>query len=232
MRLARRRTPVGSAPLLVDVVPPTTLPAETELERMFCETFRRFQPGAKAFAERYLSREDAKDACADAVAEIWLRWRDLRPDQRTDGFFFGVLFHKVVDARRAVRAVVTLEEAEEQLEWRVASESAVREQAAVVAELLDETVAAMPPKRRAAFHLVREEEFTYKEVAATMRVSEATVNRHITLGNADIRAAFEREGYRLAGGARPALSSPTTDAPGDAPGDAPTETSTEASTND
>lgn len=204
MRLARKQSPDDSATLLVGVVPPPSLPAESGLEELFCAFYRRMHDRALDHAERFLSRDEARDAVSEAMAEIWRDWARLLPEQHPDGYFLGIVHHKVFDQLRAASPLVSLEDAEEQLEKRAFRATDASTRRTTPADVLDLALAEMPPRRREVFLLVREQGFTYKEVAAVLRVSEGTVNTHMRLAADDLRAAFAGTGFRVAG-ARAAL---------------------------
>jgi RNA polymerase sigma-70 factor (ECF subfamily) len=197
MRLMRKDNFDEEATLLVGVVDPPALPAESALEQLYCDMYVRVHDRARDYAGRFLSRDDAKDAVQEAALKVWRIWTRLRPDQRNDAYFFRAVHNCVRDAREAARKFVRLEDAEIELEAlavRAADKAALEER---ITDVLNATVAAMTPERREVYLLVCEQEFTYKDAAATLRVSEQTINYHIVRARKDVRAAYAREGYRV-----------------------------------
>lgn len=199
MRLARRHSPEDSTDLLVGVVPPPMLPAETDLEALFAETYRRLLARLLAFAERFLSRHDAEDAVHDAMLKLWRAWRTLLPEQRTDPYIFAAVHNSILDTLKAATPHLSFDDAEAELAQRAIRLSDDATRGSDAYEILNRAVAAMPLRRREAFLLHHEQGFTYKEVAATLRVSEGTVNNQMYKAMAQARATFVREGHRIKG---------------------------------
>lgn len=213
MQLARREA--ESPDLQVEIVEPENLPADPGLEAMFCDIYRRIHDRAMDHAERFLSPSEAEDAVADAVGEIWRRWKKLRPEQRSDAYFFGTVHHKVIDRLRANSSQESLDDAEAELSKLAIHEIDRPTRATTAADIIDLTVAQMPHDRRQVFLLIREHGFTYKEVAEILGVSESTVNTQISRSNANLRAAFQSGGFRIAAGSPPLLKSDTPERPND-----------------
>lgn len=211
MRLTRRTPPDSTADLLVEVVEPKALPAEAELERLYADYYERLFPRGMDHARRFLGHEDAKDAVQATMAEMWYNWRRLRPEQRSDQYFFGALRHHVRHGQKAAGVLVSLEDAESELAQFSVRLSSAPTRWSEPGDVIDLAVAEMAPRRREAFLLYHEEGFTYKEVAATLRVSEGSVNTHLYKAMAQLRATFVREGFRIKGDDRARLT------PGSAP---------------
>jgi RNA polymerase sigma factor (sigma-70 family) len=224
MRLSRRTPSDGSADQGVGVLtspvltaaPSATLPAAPGLEERFRSFYIRLHPRALVFACRFASRADAEDAVQDAIMALWIRWRQRGPEPLDDHYFLALVRNKVSDRRRAERRMVSLDDAEVQLDalaFHAAPPYPTRGETR--ADVLDLAVAALPPKRREVFVLAQEQEYTYKEVGAVMRVSEDTVKTHLRLAMADVREAFVSAGhiYAARGAARLRTPAPTDQQP-------------------
>jgi RNA polymerase sigma-70 factor (ECF subfamily) len=211
MQLVRRKR--QSPKLQVAVVEPTRLPAEPGLEEMFCDAYRRVHDRALDHAERFLSSDEARDAVADAIAEIWVKWAELTPEQRSDAYFFGCIHYHVLLRLRKNASLAHLDDAEAELARLAIHEIDTPTRATTAGDVIDLVVAAMPPRRREVFVLIREQEFTHKEAALILGVSEGTVNTHIRLAADDLRAALRDKGFRIAAGAQPRLQSESQERP-------------------
>lgn len=198
MRLARDRSQSDSRSLIVGVVTPTGLSVESDLEQLFIEAYHRLHGRLLDRAERFFDREEARDVEADAVADVWQRWPYLRPDQRTDAYFFRALHNCVIDAIRTRHPNVSLEDAEDELDLQAARSAEMPSRADTAAEVLDLALATMSRRRREVLLLIREERLTYNEVGEVLGLSEGTINRHYRLAMDHIRAAFTRAGFRIA----------------------------------
>lgn len=184
--------------MLVGVVPPPNLPAETDLEQIFLEAYRRLHGRVLTHAERFLNKEDALDAVGDAVLSLWTRWTSLTPEQRSDKYVFGVVHYCVYAKLRTIDPLISFEDAEDELDQLAASAVPGPTRGDTPDEVLDATLKAMPRCRREVLLLLREEGLAYQEAAEALGVSIGTINSHYRLAMEDIRAAFTRAGFRIA----------------------------------
>jgi RNA polymerase sigma factor (sigma-70 family) len=214
MRLARSHSTEDSTDRLVGVVPPPTLPtlpAETDREQLFEQIYRRLHARLLVFAERLVDIHDAEDAVHDAMLKLWSYWGRLLPEQRTDPYIFAAVHNSVLDTLQSAAPHLSFEDAEAELAQHAIRLTDDAARGSDAYEVLNRAVAAMPLRRREAFLLHHEQGFTYKEVAATMRVSEGTVNNQMYKAIAQARATFVREGHRIKGTDVPRLPRETGD---------------------
>jgi RNA polymerase sigma-70 factor (ECF subfamily) len=174
---------------------------------MFAELYTRVQPLGVDHATWFLSESEAKDVVTDALGEVWARWHNLSPEQRTVAYCLGAIHHHILKRWRENKRLVDLDDAEADLSRIAFHEIESPTRAVTAADVLDLVVAAMPPRRRDVFLLIRELGYTYKEVAELLSMSEGTVNTHVRLAAEDLRAAFQRHGFRLASGRAARLAS-------------------------
>lgn len=172
--------------------------ADADDAEEFSAKYVRLHGRLVAHAERLLSREDARDAAAQTCAEIWYRWSQLTPEQRSDRYFFGAVHKTAIDMFKAQRLLVSLDEAEEQLDRMVEREVELPTRADTAADILDLTLATMPARRREVFQLIREDGFSYEETAEQLGLSLGTIRTHYRLATGEIRAALRRAGIRVA----------------------------------
>lgn len=64
-------------------------------------------------------------------------------------------------------------------------------------ELLRRTISGLPPKCRVVFLLSRDHGLTMKEIAARLRISESTVEKHILRAMTECRAALRAAGRHV-----------------------------------
>lgn len=197
MRLAARKPSEHSAPLLVAVVPPTSLPAEPGREEMFSVLYQRAHGPALDHAGRYLSRAEAEDAVQDAFTDIWIRWDRLRPEQRTEKYVLGAVHLIMKEMRKASRALVSLEDADGELARKVIREFELPTRGTTAGDVIDLAVSQMPERRREVFLLVREHAYTYMEVAQMLGVRAGTVNNQMFKAMTQLRALFVQKGFRI-----------------------------------
>lgn len=209
MRQARDRSAPSDSTALVGVVPPPTAPAEGEYVRQINDAFRRLHARLISHAERLVDRESARDAVSQTFLELWRRWPQLTPEQRSDRYFFRAVRNKAADARGAHKKFVSLEDAEAELDRKVVSESSPAWGQDSLAQVIDAVVAAMPAARREVFLLTKEQGLTYKEAAEVLGLSPATINSQLLKAYADIRAAFARRNIALPTAQPPRLPAST-----------------------
>lgn len=92
------------------VRPPATAP-DPLLDRQFIQAYDRIHWPARDHAERFLDREDARDAFGDAVLALVRRWPTLTPEQRSDKWMFGVVHRCVMAKLRQNRPYVSFDDA-------------------------------------------------------------------------------------------------------------------------
>ena len=198
MRLVRiKRSPEGKS-LLVGVVAPPTPLATVDLEQLFVEAYQRLHGPVLNHAERFLSTDDACDAVGDAMAALWYRWPRLTPEQQqSEGYAFGIVHHCVSAKLRENSSLVSLEDAEDELDRQAMAALPDLTGRDTAGDVLDVALAVMPPRRREVLLLVYEHSLTYKEAAEALGLTVATIKRHMYLAIEDLRAAFTRAGYRI-----------------------------------
>jgi RNA polymerase sigma factor (sigma-70 family) len=197
MRLARDRSSSSPGTQLVRVVPPPGVTEQADLDTLFIEAYHRLHGRLLDRAERFLDPDAARDAEADAVADIYYRWPYLTPEQRTDEYFFRALHNSVIDTIRRSRGIVALDDAEEELDRQAEHAFDAPTRADTVADVLDLALASMSRRKREVLLLIREERYTYVQAAEALGLKEGTINRHYRLAMDHLRAAFTRAGFRL-----------------------------------
>ncbi len=204
MRLARRTPEVHSGTAITGEVRRDPMEVPPGLAELFHALFEMMHGPACDFAEGLTSRDDAEDAVQLALIDVWDTWMRRGPGAMTKPYFFSIVRNKVRDQQRRQKdeRMVRLADAEAELHLQAfrASQSWLRSDTRgdPRGDVLDLAIAALPPKRREAFLLAHEHEFTYKEAGTVMRVSEETVRSHVRLATAQVRATFAKQEVRYA----------------------------------
>ena len=197
MRLERSRSQSNRSGQVVEVVPPPGQPVSYELRELFNEAYARLHGRMLDHAEHFLDGERARDAEADAVADVWYRWPLLTPAQRTDEYFFRAVHNSVLDVLRGSGSHVALEDAEEELDRQAARAMETITHRDTAADVLDLALAVMPSRRREVLLLVKEHGYSYLEVAELLGLSRGTINTHMRLATENLRTAFTRAGFKI-----------------------------------
>lgn len=193
---------VGPPVLEVGVVPPPghRLPADPGAEEMFSVLYEELYGHAIDHAERYFDPDDASDVVAKALFELWWNWAKLTPERRTAAYILGAV-HNHILTRLSEQAhdqatEVDIDDADAELTQMAIG--AMNDSASLGPdEVVDMVVRRMPPKRRAAYLLVREARLPYKEAAAQLGISEGTLNGHMLAAGKAVREALQRKGFRI-----------------------------------
>lgn len=187
----------------VGVVDPPELPAAPGVERMFKEIYERVQPHALHHAEKFLSRDEARDAFHNALERAWNLWRKLTPEEMSDAYLYRAVHREVIAMSRRNARMVDLEEADAQLTQMALRNIDQFTRATTAEDVIDAVTAAMPARRRQVYLLVQRYQMTYKEVAEQLEISIGTVNTQMLRANEEMRAAFKERGFRLGRTDRP-----------------------------
>jgi RNA polymerase sigma factor (sigma-70 family) len=215
MRLARERSPSSPGTQLVRVVPPPGVTEQADLDTLFIEAYHRLHGRMLDRAERFLEPDAARDAEADAVADVYYRWPTLTPEQRCDEYFFRALHSRVIDTIRRRHGSVALDDAEEEIDQQVAQVFDAPTRADTAADVLDLALASMSRRKREVLLLIREEGYSYAQAAEALGLGVGTINRHYGMAMEHIRAAMIRAGFRIADVKPARLPSPTRGATND-----------------
>lgn len=201
MRLSRIEGPKEGTGYLVAEVPPpnVAVTAPVDLDASFAREYRRLHAPLVSYAERFVSREEAKDAVGEAIESIWRRWPAVVREKRTDSYFYSAVHYAVFARIDANSKLVTMEEAEAELDQRVVDDATHAPQGETWVQVIATTIAAMPAKRQAVILLLKERNLSYAEAAEVLGVSLGTINTHVRLAYEDLRAALHGAGFALPG---------------------------------
>lgn len=161
----------------------------------FDQFFKHYYPKLVRFAKHYvLSKELAEDVVADVLTHLLGNRSEVFRLDYFESYLFQSVKNKSLNTIRYYARVSPFPEESE-------AEVAVREDVTDPYEVLLESelqnyvknvVHRFPEKRKLVFQLIREEGFTYKQVAELMNISERTVEVHIKLAVKDLRNCIEK----------------------------------------
>lgn len=187
-------------PLNVGVVPAPSLPAAPGDEQLFSELYLVAAPRGIAHALRFVSRSEAKEIVADALGEVWDRWRQLTVEQRTVAYCLGTIHHHVLRRLDENEGLESLESAGAELARLAIHEIDSPPPVNIEASIMDLAIDEMPPRRRSVFLLLLDG-LQYKDICERLSMSMGTVNTHVRLARDDIRSAAVRSGgFQLVSG--------------------------------
>lgn len=175
------------------------LVATTPAERAWSEIYERLYPRFLRAAERVLDADAAEEAVQDGLFRAFERWPTLAPENRTDAYIRTAVWSRVVNEcirqQRHVEYTLELEEQEAVPVLRPHDADGGDD----VAMIVDETIAAMPPQRRAVYVLFHEEGLTIREAAEALGIGYETARTHMKLANVWLKKHMPKalQGYQL-----------------------------------
>lgn len=156
--------------------------------------FKEFQPMLVGFAYKYVkSSEDAKGIVQEVFVSVWKNRDHLALNSNLKSYLFTATKNKslnFLDKRRirtvSIDASVTEDRAEIQIDDGNNTASEDMELAELQSVIMGE-VKKLPPKCQQVFLLSRQEQLSYKEIAAKLEVSTKTVENQIGIALKRIR---------------------------------------------
>ena len=140
----------------------------------------------------------AEDLMQDVFLKIWEDCQNIHVTVSFSSYLYQAARHKAIDAlRRIAHEPVLEDEVRHRLssglddfmhpayEWRQYE------------YLLNQAIGALPPQRRRAFELVRQEGKKYEEAAAIMGITRNTLKQHISLAVKSIRQFLMDQGVAI-----------------------------------
>jgi RNA polymerase sigma-70 factor (ECF subfamily) len=175
-----------------------TLAATTTLERKFSDVYRLLFERLCAFARRFLDPDPAEDVVNEAMSSIWDRWSEGKIDPHSARFFFRAVRNRIAVTRmREHRELVRMGTYLYLLKtwYQPLRRPDAEIERAELATVIDDTVVAMPMRCRTVWLLVNENNMTYDEVAAELKITQTTARRHMSRAQRLLREALFDAGY-------------------------------------
>jgi RNA polymerase sigma-70 factor (ECF subfamily) len=166
--------------------------------------FQAVYSRARRYALRHLDGDRAEDL-AHEVAANFERRRDEggaipAAERELNALIYRAVINRLIDTKRANERRTTAERVyatdllERAMEW--SNPDSILE-AHELAMIMRDTIAAMPPRMRHIFLLVRDHDQTYQEVADALDIGAGTVHTQISRAYALLRESINR--YRAGG---------------------------------
>lgn len=126
------------------------------------------------------NKEEAQDALQEVFANLWAKREELNIGDNLSGYLYSAVRNRILNqiARKDIqgRYIASIKAfADTQ---PVVTDHRVRENQ--LRELIDQEIAALPPRMREVFEMSRKEHLTYKEIAARLGTSEETVKKQVS----------------------------------------------------
>ena len=162
-------------------------------EGAYKQLFLHFYKGLVRFTDTYVRQNEvAEEIVSDAMLKVWTMKEGLLGVHNLKVYLFTAVKNAAINYLIKNRNYTT---------WdidNIAPETFVSyltpEQVTISRELKSDFAKAirlLPPKCQMVYKLVREDSFTYKEVATIMEISENTVDRHLNIAMRRLADVFK-----------------------------------------
>jgi RNA polymerase sigma-70 factor (ECF subfamily) len=168
------------------------------VDACFDELVRRYSAPIYTFILRMVGRpEDADDLTQDVFVQLLKSLPTARPDLPLRPWVFVIARNKCLDHLKRKRALVfsalATHDGEDTVEERVADGQPLPEELAERADLRDilqEAIAALPPRYRAVVALRYSTDLTFAEIGTVLELPENTVKTHFQRAKAMLRCSL------------------------------------------
>ncbi|MBO9153495.1 RNA polymerase sigma-70 factor [Chitinophaga sp. GCM10012297] len=162
-------------------------------EEAYKQLFLHFYKGLVRFADTYVRQgEVAEELVSDAILKVWTMKEGLLNIHNLKVYLFKSVKNAAINYLVKNRNYIVCDID------NIAPASFVSyltpEDIYIGRELKNDfakAISQLPPKCQMAYKLVREEKFSYKEVAAIMEISENTVDRHLNIAMRRLADVFK-----------------------------------------
>lgn len=162
-------------------------------ENAYKRLFLHFYKGLVRFAGAYVGQHEvAEEVVSDVMLKVWTMQESLLEIKNLRIYLFkavrnGAINYLVKNRRYTVWDI-------DHIAPETLTSPNTPEEEAINRELkrhFAEAVSQLPPKCQMVYKLIRENSFTYREVAAILDISENTVDRHLSIAMQRLGAVLE-----------------------------------------
>lgn len=165
------------------------------VHRAFAVLVGRYEKKIGRYANKFLySYEDRQDALQDVFLRAYQNIQSFRPSERFSPWIYRIAHNTFINViRKQKREKVTFFDSDQIFAWNISDESAsdLREQAHE-REVLDQSLAEIPPKYREPLVLFYFEEKDYKEISEILQMPTATVGVRLRRGRKIMKRVYQQ----------------------------------------
>lgn len=148
-----------------------------------------------SFAYSYLKiKDDALDVVHEVFIKLWETRHKIEPDTKLEAFVFTItrntvlsIFRKKASERKYLDHLASLT-----VNFDFSTQNTLDYE--FLKETIDQLVENLPPKRKQVFLISRNEGLSNKEIAQRLKISEKTVEDHLTKALAFLRIKMDKMG--------------------------------------
>lgn len=164
-------------------------------EDAFREIFDYYYPRLYRYAFRYLKSEAwAEDLSMETLAAIWEKKAAILRHETFENYLFTAARNRLINYwRRNIDGLLSLETVRTGDTGHISGSPALSDDPLLAKELetlYHNSLSALPAQRRIIFHLHRNEQLSYKEIANKLNISPKTVENQIGAALKQLRMAM------------------------------------------
>lgn len=158
----------------------TALSMSRNEEAAFLQVFETTRDGLyRIFRKQIQDEYQVEDLIQECYLELWKKWEGL---QDPVNYVFGIAYNMVkVYHRKKIRTAISVMELPADADNRPGEMDPEQQyQFKETQLLLQQGMQRLTPEKRAAFHLIKEEEKSYREAAQLLNVSVSTLEKRVS----------------------------------------------------
>lgn len=126
------------------------------------------------------NREEAQDCIQEVFTKLWSKREQLTLDQNLSGYLYTTLRNHILNQmlRKNVQEKYMTSLQEFSMHEQVTADHLIRENQ--LKAMIEQEIAALPPRMREVFELSRIEHLSHREIAERLGTSEQTVKKQMT----------------------------------------------------
>jgi RNA polymerase sigma-70 factor (ECF subfamily) len=167
-------------------------------ENAYKRLFLHFYKGLIRFADTYVRQHEvAEEIVSDVMLKVWTMQGALTEIRDLKVYLFKAVRNGAINYLLKSRHYTTWDI--DQVAPQTFVSTGTPEEETIHRELkrgFAEAVSQLPPKCQMVYRLIRENGFSYKDVAAILEISENTVDRHLSIAMHRLAAVLQAYGHR------------------------------------
>ena len=164
--------------------------------KSFDQIFNYYYPKLVDFADLYLeSHESAEEIASDVMLKLFVKRHAWLCIEKPEAYLYKSVKNLSISHLRKTKKEDVLRKPGQHIELQKVIEPEASPERKMLEEEFYHAVAkiieGMPPRRKMIFKLIKQQGKSYKEVAVLLNISTKTVEVHMGLAMAHIRASLE-----------------------------------------
>jgi len=166
---------------------------ENALEQLFTEIFKEHEYPLYTLALR-LTKSDqyAKDIIQEVFLKLWEHRDSIQSIENIGAWLYRITENKVIDHLRKTAADGRLKDAA----WNALQEILNETEALISTKeynlIISKAIDRLPPQRKLIYHMNKEKELSYQEIADELNISRHTVKNQLSTALQSIRSFFTK----------------------------------------